>query len=433
MAALCLVDLALASLAAVWGGGRGSGAFGARQVAGGLAALALFAVGVVGSAAIAVLLSRRAAAAGGPRGWFLQPATPNALDLHPYARMTRWLRLCRAEPDSPLIAHEERDPRCPCPAGSCAGALVLRGATANVVDVATNTLVVYAAQFLINYSALVTYSSELWAPWWGVLLGTLACRCAIPPARSTPEPEYLGNAPAGVTIAAYGLNGIDRVNWIRILPISSLEERLYHRAVTIAFRDLFGWLDAALAAPPIPAPDRKAAFGDADRPLYRRLHVQMASAWLFWDSQDMGFLARSSLYFGIPPIVLGFVISMAAGSCVPSWLLAVAATYLLFFVINLVNLAGSNAVLEAVARLYHDARMRLREVACDAASRPDAEATATVANRRGDGLHACRGGVEHREGHGDCADARGVLYRAVTQQARQRCAGRALGVRTAGT
>ncbi|KAI9034283.1 hypothetical protein DFJ74DRAFT_700676 [Hyaloraphidium curvatum] len=108
--------------------------------------------------------------------------------------------------------------------------------------------------------------------------------------------------------------------------------------------------------------------------LYAHLHYRFASVCRVRDKQDQAFVSRLVAITGFPAAIIGILLSITTGRCLPVWLLIFLPTQVLYFTVNAVHVASRNALLDTVAGVYRDAQRELRMLAVAAGPGPLADA-----------------------------------------------------------
>ncbi|KAI9016163.1 hypothetical protein DFJ74DRAFT_258153 [Hyaloraphidium curvatum] len=138
--------------------------------------------------------------------------------------------------------------------------------------------------------------------------------------------------------------------------VADLENRMQSRAVSVALRSLLDSYRAALAGGGPPPPPEKTR-------LYVRLHYHLCALWRSRNSHDSA-VTRDAFTTTVPvSLLLGFVITIAAGSCISAWQLAMLVFILNFEVNSLMGLAALNEELATVASVYRTAQREIRVLA----------------------------------------------------------------------
>ncbi|KAI9029443.1 hypothetical protein DFJ74DRAFT_488055 [Hyaloraphidium curvatum] len=269
------------------------------------------------------------------------------LEFSPLGAVCRWLRLVRAaDADNPskgsldtLVDHVPGDEDCAC--ASCCGWLEKSGGVLSLVDVLVNVVMTWALCLFTVYTPLVSYGGAIWSSPYGGLLGSL---CIL--AWGSALLSQMGARPLLVANVAY----------------TTLERRLHCRAVAVAMADLLGRFHAAA--------------GDGEEPprlrswLYVRLHYRFAAMCRFRRQQDMLVVSRLYGMMELPGVLVFTALYAAVGRCISAWQLAYLVHAVVYFIINTINLASRNALIDAVAGVYTDAQRELRALSLSAGPGP---------------------------------------------------------------
>ncbi|KAI9006860.1 hypothetical protein DFJ74DRAFT_740392, partial [Hyaloraphidium curvatum] len=274
------------------------------------------------------------------------------LDRHPFAPYVRWTRLARLAQGRPaptelgaaelagiadgsggvsLMAHDADDPLCPCPAPSCGGSAV--GTSA----VYQSVLFVYGIlpglvswTVLAQWTFLVTLASETWTSWKAFFaVWTILANLAV--------------------WVSFEVSSTD-------VALIRLESKLKHRALKDA---LAAFVDRCCNATLAESADNEAAAPicwPSPEP-YITLHLAFAPSW----RANKGITeAVTSLFLGLflGMAVLSLVLLIGSG-CIPAYILAAAAIYLVSLVRHLADAVAANSGVSAVANLYRRARTSL--------------------------------------------------------------------------
>ncbi|KAI9029458.1 hypothetical protein DFJ74DRAFT_703269 [Hyaloraphidium curvatum] len=336
------VALAIMGLAFRFNDGR----FGGAQLATGFAAAVLFVLSL--SAYYFVALSRLPS--------YVRAENPEvSLDASGLAPLARWLQLVArgreeqapgSKPRSQLVLHKEGDELCPCPEASCAGRTPRNTAWHGLVVVASNAAFVWCYSVLIPITTFRTFGSQFFGYWWSYLLLTLLAVLLF---------SYLFMATSLISHPNTG--------------VADVEKRLQHRAAALAVRSLLERYRALLLSGD--SGPSAANAGKNDQYLYVRLHYRLCGLWRSRNSLNLK-IVRSSYTYTVPVAVLvGMVVTMAAGSCICAWQLATIVFVLNWELESLVGLAALNEELATVASVYRGAQREIRVLVSDAlAARP---------------------------------------------------------------
>ncbi|KAI9022417.1 hypothetical protein DFJ74DRAFT_768146 [Hyaloraphidium curvatum] len=258
----------------------------------------------------------------------------------------------------PLVAHEG-DPSCACPLPSCAGNLAHQTGLWVLSDFAIRmALLVFGVSFTPLWTPMVS-SAVLWRTWWGTLIGAAVL----------------------ATILAFNFFLVASNMRIVRAPMTQLSSRLICRCLATEIGHLLnGYRQPATGHP------------DEDRdwaPVYAILD-HLTHAWEAW--QDLRIL-RS---FTVASLALlpAAVLNLAAGACVPLWELGAGAWWLAYILDNLAIYAASNARIGAAAAVLCQAASAARGIAAKLAgsaarsSLPDPAAAAELRDHAAQ-LEAC--------------------------------------------
>ncbi|KAI9002204.1 hypothetical protein DFJ74DRAFT_454252 [Hyaloraphidium curvatum] len=269
---------------------------------------------------------------------------------HALAGLVRWSELAHAEGatrkdghveagkegaaenagHSRLLEHWPDDAFCPCPAKSCAGHLIGSTAALAVLGPVSRMVPLTAAQFLIVSNPTFLYAARFWASPWAL---------------------------AGA-VALVGILDYVPVNFASTfspnVALLRLAMRVQRRATFLALR---GFLDRAAAA----LDGRGAASLDGRTELYARLHYRLTLSWE--RRATFGFLVSNRVLVatGITCTAIPLLINLAAGPCVPAYVLCFAAWTVLMVITDLVHVALANEQIERVTELYAQAQAEIRD------------------------------------------------------------------------
>ncbi|KAI9019662.1 hypothetical protein DFJ74DRAFT_707732 [Hyaloraphidium curvatum] len=288
---------------------------------------------------------------------------------HNLSGVVRWTELVGQEPEgSPLLAHEDGDGLCPCPA--CVGDVMSRVAGYSILDlVARICLLTVSSLFGMVWTMAITFGEVAIGTWWGIL--SLVVIIAL---------WWVNNGYISILGSTFRAN------------VASLElsRRLQRRAVWIALdslvsrheRNLFSELDSE----PRPGEKlvRKSAHGEPisgtlnkegamaaqpsdDYELYQQLHEELSALW----RQRFTFMEFLAVYLGFYVLgtLLAAVTNVAVGNCVPAYVLGIFAYLGVGAASDMVNVAVANQHISGVTELYRTARRSLRELSAKARRR----------------------------------------------------------------
>ncbi|KAI9003843.1 hypothetical protein DFJ74DRAFT_743438 [Hyaloraphidium curvatum] len=284
---------------------------------------------------------------------------------HAFAGIARFRQLDRAEGrESRLLAHDARDPLCPCPLPGCAGRTLSRAGTLRALDCAFRIPLLVLLIVGVEWTSVVTLGDRLWATWYGATLAALFFASAA----VLHAPNLLGRTPANVATLGLGL-------------------RLHQRAVTIALRSmLLRYSDALFPDPDAGGPGKfpDPGPGAQDEP-YLVLHAALASTW----RSRLPFLSSGGpLILSVFPVsAIPLVANAIAGGCIPAFTLYTLLYLLYALALDVVNLAAANAQIAAVTEKFLDASDAARTLLARAQQRPaplaDPAAAGALANHAG--------------------------------------------------
>ncbi|KAI9008490.1 hypothetical protein DFJ74DRAFT_759146 [Hyaloraphidium curvatum] len=288
------------------------------------------------------------------------PATQD-LSRHPFATMARWLQLFGAEkaPSDAgstvrvestkgvgLVSHVDGDRDCSCFA--CARSLVPLAGILRVMEF-TVRYAFALSYIVVSAPALLSYPVALWTtPWTAIaavmFLLPLAMGLLVSPAARVPTN----------------------------LALLDLESRLHRRALLLALREFLDRYARVVSAGGGTSEASEAAIiselaAPADE-IYVALFRSLVSVWKDRFPALLTGTAFLSRNVVIP--VAAAVACVAAGSCVPLWIILVLAACFVLLVMDLVNHAAANAQIGGCVSLLGLARAEARELLAASASRP---------------------------------------------------------------
>ncbi|KAI9019633.1 hypothetical protein DFJ74DRAFT_673891 [Hyaloraphidium curvatum] len=287
----------------------------------------------------------------------VESAGGNDMGGHYLAGFARWKQLLRTRgtvvgPDSetgkgdgaaasPLVAHVDKDPLCPCDRASCAGGIARRAGIQQVVKLAATFLVWFSWFVLLRWTPFVTFAEGFWTTWWSALLGAL---CVL------------------TLLFNFGPKAISTMSTCSALL--GLPRRLGMRAANIAFTSFFERFGLALEGA-VPEADLPSLL--AGRELYVDLHHQTAAA-LPWGI-GVPIVGGPLAFLSLAGFALWATANVAAGSCIPLAYIVFLLWAACFFLVDLSLTAVHNRSIDDLAGSYRDARQRIRLMLASAALR----------------------------------------------------------------
>ncbi|KAI9029235.1 hypothetical protein DFJ74DRAFT_478730 [Hyaloraphidium curvatum] len=327
------------------------GLFGTRQIAASLAGIALFWACVLVPQIMGAQLSR---ARPGLAEWF-------AVNL---VAIRSWGDAVLAH--SPLFDHVDGDAACPC--SRCCSGVIAWSFWERVIRIVPMHLFSAFAIFTMAWTPLVHFGSAFWSSWWGITLGSFLVIFDVVYNAGVVVSRLPGPSSAEVALAT----------------------RIYLRASFRAMRDLLERSRSLLlhTGDQMGPPDdhRNDEPGDSafnGQELYVQLHFSYKRRWKLLGSQS----AFTNFYTGITlslfpaSILAAIIINLAAGTCVTAWSILSFLTVIYTLASDIASLPALNSQIDALARLYSDARVSIRAMLAEAAHLPEGNPVRSAAAR----------------------------------------------------
>ncbi|KAI9024859.1 hypothetical protein DFJ74DRAFT_666452 [Hyaloraphidium curvatum] len=271
-----------------------------------------------------------------------------------YAQAARWSQLVRRigqagvakpedaeagkesqEPMSLLLAHNPKDPLCPCADPDCAGDLLRTAGIARAGDLVFRICIYLVAQgLIINWTGFVTLGDSLWSSPSGVLAAILV---------------IAANLSLFVTTAVSLVPAMP--------PVHQLALRIHHRAMSLALASLLARYQRALFGP---QDGSKLAQMPHETEPYTKIHTFLVANW----SRGDPFILTGGKFFSITTavyIISGFIFALG-GSCIPAFVPCFLLVLLAIFTLDLVNYAYANGRINSITDLYRDAQRHVQEM-----------------------------------------------------------------------
>ncbi|KAI9002855.1 hypothetical protein DFJ74DRAFT_713776 [Hyaloraphidium curvatum] len=251
---------------------------------------------------------------------------PAVLDASELAQKARWLQLASASnPDGPLLAHDPRDPQCPCIRQGCLGREPARAASLTVLTAVFWGLFCIASyNFLTGYTAFVTLAGYTWHTAWSASVAAFFLLSAV--SFNFLAPIYARLTPS--------------------LALIAIEARLQHRAFSLALATLVDRLDAALVGP---ADDLHPTLLRALAPVLRLRFTTYLTA-------------RNTSLIAVFIEVVTSLIYIAGSGCLPAYTFLPLLCFILLALIDLVHVARANAHVDSISSLHFAARSHVRSL-----------------------------------------------------------------------
>ncbi|KAI9019944.1 hypothetical protein DFJ74DRAFT_142515 [Hyaloraphidium curvatum] len=281
------------------------------------------------------------------------PAPEPDYSAHALAGLVRWSQLVeldsrsvtgRGEAEngsatggaSRLLEHRTGDPLCPCPLTSCAGRLVRSAPLLCLVEALARTLPPTGFILFVLATPMMVRAVPFWTSWWA-LPGVLAVVGAL---------DYI---PIN-TIGRFSTNA----------SLLRLSLRVQRRAMFLSLNDMLDAFDRVIFSEH-PAGDIP------DAQLYAKLHYRLAE---IWERRVPIVSGRIMLGFASAAFAVPLVADLAAGSCIPVFVVLSFVYLINVSTTDLTHVALSNEQIELITELYRQAQTAIRDMLVRAAPLP---------------------------------------------------------------
>ncbi|KAI9029430.1 hypothetical protein DFJ74DRAFT_658499 [Hyaloraphidium curvatum] len=321
------------------------GRFGAKEMAGGTAAVAT----VAASFFYGALFSGR--------GWPGRSGLRESKEFlaSRFAGLVAWANLVgNQKPDGELLEHFPNDRFCSCPAKTCAGGLPRAAFVYRLFELVFRLGAGFLIWIFMFWTPFVTLADRTWSSPWGA------------------------------TIASLGVLDIFLFN-VEVIPylppnvaIGRITSRLRYRATKLTLGRLLDTFHAQLESP---SEDGKLLENTGPTETHLALQGNLASRWAA--GVLAGFPVAGAISFA-SVVLFGAIATLATGSCIPAWMVACFLYILGTLLFDLWNVASLNSEVSSISSLYLAAQQHIRTllILSHPASGPDPRLSGVIANMR---------------------------------------------------